>query len=181
MSRNICVWLDDTSPAVQDEIRSNITAAAEKCGFVPYFYTREADAAADLPKFEVMYGHSTDLAMNAPNLKWMCCSWAGVAPFCQDGVLSEDCILTNSAGAYGDTIAEHSIMVLLMLLRRMPEYEEIVSRREWRNRLPIRSILGSRITVLGAGDIGITGYGQGHALENRSNEPVEMIALIIME
>ncbi len=156
MSRNICVWLDDTSPIVQDEIRSKITAAAEKCGFVPYFYTREADAAADLPKFEVMYGHSTDLAMNAPNLKWMCCSWAGVAPFCQDGVLSEDCILTNSAGAYGDTIAEHSIMVLLMLLRRMPEYEEIVSRREWRNRLPIRSILGSRITVLGAGDIGIT-------------------------
>ena len=35
--------------------------------------------------------------------------------------------------------------------------------------------------ILHAGDIGITGYGQGHALENRSNEPVEMIALIIME
>ena len=35
--------------------------------------------------------------------------------------------------------------------------------------------------ILHAGDIGITGYGQGHALENRSSEPVEMIALIIME
>jgi len=156
MSRNICVWLDETSPLVQDEVRASITAVAEKLGFTPYFYTREADAAADLTRFEVMYGHSTDLAMNAPNLKWMCCSWAGVAPFCQPGVLPEDCILTNSAGAYGDTIAEHIIMTLLMLLRRMPEYEEIVDRREWRNRLPIRSILNSRITVLGAGDIGTT-------------------------
>ena len=35
--------------------------------------------------------------------------------------------------------------------------------------------------ILHAGDIGITGYGEGHGLENRSNEPVEMIALIIME
>lgn len=35
--------------------------------------------------------------------------------------------------------------------------------------------------ILHAGDIGITGYGQGHGLENRSDEPVEMIALIVME
>ena len=35
--------------------------------------------------------------------------------------------------------------------------------------------------ILHAGDIGITGYGQGHGLENRSSEPVEMIALIVME
>lgn len=156
MSRNICVWLDETAPIVQEEIRAAITATAEKCGFVPYFYTREQDAAADLAKFEVMYGRSTDMARNAPNLKWMCCCWAGVTPFCQEGVLSPDCLLTNSAGAYGDTIAEHITMVLLMLLRRMPEYEEIVDRREWKNRLPIRSILGSRITILGAGDLGTT-------------------------
>ena len=35
--------------------------------------------------------------------------------------------------------------------------------------------------ILHAGDIGATGYGEGHGLENRSDEPVEMIALIIME
>ena len=37
MSRNVCVWLDETAPVVQDEIRANIAAAAEKCGFTPYF------------------------------------------------------------------------------------------------------------------------------------------------
>ena len=32
-----------------------------------------------------------------------------------------------------------------------------------------------------AGDICATGYGQVHGLENRSSEPVELIALIVME
>ena len=32
-----------------------------------------------------------------------------------------------------------------------------------------------------AGDVGVTGNGAGHGIENRSNEPVEMIALIVLE
>ena len=32
-----------------------------------------------------------------------------------------------------------------------------------------------------AGDLSITPHGEGHALENRSTEPVELIALIVME
>ncbi|MCI8398643.1 MAG: cupin domain-containing protein [Oscillibacter sp.] len=35
--------------------------------------------------------------------------------------------------------------------------------------------------ILHPGDIGATGFGQGHGLENRGTEPVEMIALIICE
>ena len=32
-----------------------------------------------------------------------------------------------------------------------------------------------------AGDICATGYGQSHGLENKTDEPVELIALIVME
>lgn len=35
--------------------------------------------------------------------------------------------------------------------------------------------------VLRAGDISATGYGEGHSLENRSQDPVEIIALIVTE
>ena len=35
--------------------------------------------------------------------------------------------------------------------------------------------------VLKAGDRGATGYGEGHSIENRSDEPMEMIALIVTE
>ena len=35
--------------------------------------------------------------------------------------------------------------------------------------------------ILHAGDIGATGYGHSHGLINRTEEPVELIALIVME
>lgn len=35
--------------------------------------------------------------------------------------------------------------------------------------------------ILRAGDIGATGYGHSHGLENRTDEPVELIALIVTE
>ena len=64
-----------------------------------------------------------------------------------------DCLLTNS-NVYGVTIAEHVVMVTLMLLRRMPEYEAIVREHSWSNQLPIRSIRDNEFTILGTGDIG---------------------------
>ena len=45
-------------------------------------------------------------------------------------------------------------MVLLEILRRQPEYRVHVDRKEWVRRLAVRSIRGSRITLLGTGDIG---------------------------
>lgn len=39
---------------------------------------------------------------------------------------------------------------------------------------------GTEVTVY-PGDICATGYGEGHGMENRSAEPMEMIALIVME
>jgi phosphoglycerate dehydrogenase-like enzyme len=45
-------------------------------------------------------------------------------------------------------------MVFLMMLRRMPEYIEIVRNRRWDNQLPIRSIYGNTFTILGTGNIG---------------------------
>ena len=47
--------------------------------------------------------------------------------FCRDDLYQNpDCLLTNASGAYGTTIAEHSVMVSLMLLRRQMEYTEII-------------------------------------------------------
>ena len=89
-------------------------------------------------------------------MKWYCCSYAGVDPYCKDPGLfaNPDCLLTNS-NCYGVTIAEHVVMVLLMLLRRMPEYEEVVRSRGWSNQLSIRSIRDNTFTILGTGDIGV--------------------------
>lgn len=157
MNRNICVYLEFLTEAH----RAQIEEAARKAGFTVGFFTPEqkSEAQTFLQSCEVLYAHSPNLLRAAPaTLQWYCCAYAGVDPYCKnDGIFQNpDCLLTNSAGGYGVTIAEHLLMVSLMLLRRMPEYEEVVRNRGWSNQLPIRSIHGSSITILGAGNIGTT-------------------------
>ena len=154
MSRNICIYQEFLTEAHKDQI----SRAAAEAGFVPHFFTLDQfeEAKACLQDCEVLYAHSPELLRAAPaSLKWYCCSFAGVDPYCKDPTLfaNPDCLLTNS-NVYGVTIAEHVVMVTLMLLRRMPEYEEVVRNRSWSNQLAVRSIRDNEFTILGTGDIG---------------------------
>lgn len=165
MSRNICVYQD----FLDDRHRQQIEASAGASGFsVRFFSPDEFHAAKDyVQSCEILYAHSPELLRAAPaSLKWYCCSFAGVDPYCKDdGIFANpDCLLSNAAGAFGTAISEHLLMVLLMLLRRMPEYEQLVRNRAWSNRLPVRSIAGSEITVLGTGNIGTTFARKARAL-----------------
>lgn len=138
--------------------RREIAQAAEACGFAASFYGSNEEALPHLAETEVIYAAATGgghkLAQAAPKLKWFCSISAGVDALLKDGVLPAGCQVSNSAGAYGVTIAEHLVMMTIMLLRRYPEYDDKVRRKEWASNLPIRSILGSRITIAGTGDIG---------------------------
>lgn len=155
MNRNICVYLDFLSPAHQEQIRQ--TAAA--LGFTAYFFQdpEQFEEARDcLQRCEVLYGHSSELLRTAPaSLRWYCCSYAGVDEYCSDPAIfpNPECMLTNS-NSYGVAIAEHVVMVSLMLLRRMPEYQLKLQARQWSRSLPIRSIRDGAFTVLGTGNIG---------------------------
>lgn len=153
--RDICVYQEFLTEAHKARIRET----AEDLGFTPHFFTLDQfeEAKTCLQGCEILYAHNQELLRAAPaSLKWYCCSYAGVDPYCKDPGLfaNPDCLLTNS-NCYGVTIAEHVVMVLLMLLRRMPEYEEVVRSRGWSNQLPIRSIRDNTFTILGTGDIGI--------------------------
>ena len=154
MKRDICVYLEFLTEAHKRKIQ----AAAQQAGFVPHFFGLDQfeEAADCLQHCEVLYAHSPELLRTAPaSLRWYCCAYAGVDPYCKDPTLftNPECLLTNS-NVYGVTIAEHVVMVTLMLLRRMPEYEEVVRQRGWRSDLPVRSIRDGVFTVLGTGDIG---------------------------
>ena len=155
MSRNICIYQE----FLTDAHKAQIQKTAEELGFAPHFFTLDQfeEAKACVQDCEILYAHSPDLLRAASaTLKWYCCSFAGVDPYCKDPAIfaNPDCILTNS-NVYGVTIAEHVVMVTLMLLRRMPEYEEVVRNRSWSNQLPIRSIRDNEFTILGTGNIGV--------------------------
>ena len=146
----VCIAFSD------DAQRTRITQKANALGFhVDYFATAE-DILPTIEDYEIIYGHpSPEIVTKATNLKWLCSDFAGIEKYLPDGVFYDNtCILSNSSGAYGPTISEHIIMVLLMLLRRMPEYEADLAERKWTFYSPIRSIIGSHFVLLGTGDIG---------------------------
>lgn len=138
-----------------EEQRERIRLAAEKNGFEIRFISDPDREKEFLLEAEIVFGHLPQIARESTKLKWICTPYAGVDQFLTpDAFANPDALLTNSSGAYGVTIAEHTVMMLLYILRRQSEYREIVAERRWIRNLKIRSIKDSRITLLGTGDIG---------------------------
>ena len=140
---------------LRDDRNKLIRCTAEQLGFEPRFFNGVPEAK-DIADCEVLFGmFPPHLLKEAKSLRWMQCSFAGVDRYTGDHLFADDSvILTNAAGAYGITISEHMICTLLMMMRRMPEYAALTAKRGWEILGNIRSIYGSRITVIGMGDIG---------------------------
>ena len=142
-------------PVLTQSQRERLREKAAGYGFETAFFEDNRSAYQDAADAEIIYGQGVDLARAGRALKWMCTTSAGVDMYCHDGVFrSEDVMLTNSKGSYGVTISEHIIMVTLMLLRRQLTYAALIREKKWEQKLPITSILGSRVTIVGTGNIG---------------------------
>lgn len=144
---------------MNDRYRAQLRTAAAEQGFDLDFYDCSRDSAALLDRigdYEVIYGHPDPAWLKqADRLRWLCSDFAGVEKYLDEAIWpSQGCLLSNSSGAYGPAIAEHIVMVLLMLLRRMPEYQSALAERHWPCLTPIRSLAGSRVVALGTGDVG---------------------------
>ena len=134
-----------------------IRETAERCGFTACFYKTRQEAGSDLEEAEIVYASNPKVIAEAKNMKWLCSTSAGVDQFIRAGIAERpDVFFTNASGAYGVTISEHIVMVTLMMMRRMPEYMDAMSRKEWKRQLDQRSIFNSRVLILGTGNIGST-------------------------
>ena len=142
---------------VDDDNRKMMLETAERLGFSVSFFNTFEEAAAEAKDAEVVYTSDPRMIEKAENMKWLCTSTAGVDAFLSAGMAERpDVLFTNAAGAYGVTISEHIVMTALMMMRRMPEYEERVRRKDWRKGLSQSSIFGSKVLIIGTGNIGKT-------------------------
>lgn len=140
---------------LSDDNKREIEKTAAECGFGVAFFDTDAEASGKVADAEVVYCNSPELIGEMPGLRWCHSMSAGVGHFLAGGAFEDGGItLTNSSGSYGLVISEYVIMATLMLMRRIPEYEEIIDRREWTQNLPVRSIAGSNIAIIGTGNIG---------------------------
>ena len=79
---------------------------------------------------------------------------AGSDNYCQPGVLPEDVVLCNATGSYGMAIAEHMVGVTMMMAKKLHLYRDQQFAGVWRDLGPVMPISGSRVLVVGLGDIG---------------------------
>ncbi len=133
-----------------------IKKVSESVGAELCFAKDEGEIPEDFADADIVYGFGMNIAKTSKNLKWLCVPSAGVDYLMKPGTFAnEECLLTNSSGAFGVAIAEHIIAVSLMMMRKLTlTYEESL-RGEWGSPKPQKSLKNCRITALGTGDIGI--------------------------
>ena len=135
--------------------KDKITDIACRIGAEVCFTESENDLPAGFETPDVVYGFGVNIARTQQSLQWLCVPSAGVDYLMKpDTFANESCLLSNSSGAYGVTIAEHMIAVSLVMMRRLTEVFEETSHGVWGSPRAQRSLKDCRITVLGTGDIG---------------------------
>lgn len=132
-----------------------IKEKASSLGMQVSFYKTEKEILQSDYDAEIIFGFAPSLVKINKNLKWLCIPWAGVDSILKEGYFANpDCLITNSAGAYGVSIAEHMIALALVMLRRMNEFFDETKNCRWGFPREQKSLKDLRVTVLGTGDIG---------------------------
>ncbi|MCR4579547.1 MAG: D-2-hydroxyacid dehydrogenase [Treponema sp.] len=150
-----------------------IKEKAASFGAETFFYNEESQIPQSNFDADIIYGFAPSIVNSSKKLKWLCLPWAGVDSIMKAGYFAnEDCLLTNSAGAYGVSIAEHMIATALVMMRRLNEFFEESRNGLWLSPRPQKSLKNSRITVLGTGDIGTN-----FAKRARAFEPASLVGV----
>ena len=143
-----------------------IKSTAETLGHEVFFYTAESEIPQSNFDADIIYGFAPSIVKSSKKLKWLCVPWAGVDSLMTPGYFAnEECLLSNAAGAYGVSIAEHMIAVSLVMMRRLNEFFEETRNGQWLKPRTQSSLKDCRITVLGTGDIGTTFANRARAFE----------------
>lgn len=143
--------MDGLTPSLAEKISNTVTAY----GYVPIFLSKENFTLAEIADCEIFFGLiPPEYLPQLPELKWFQCSFAGVNRYLNPALFPRPVLFTNASGAYGISIAEFVLCGILMLFRKMPQYMQNQSNCLWRSAGEIRSIYGSKATIVGLGDLG---------------------------
>jgi phosphoglycerate dehydrogenase-like enzyme len=114
------------------------------------------EVAAHATDIDVFFGKpSADILKIAPKLRWIQAPSAGVEFVAQIPELVEsDVLLTNTRGAHGPSIGEHTMALLLALTRHIPESIQQQQTHVWD-----RTILYRTAREIGGLTMGIIGFG----------------------
>jgi len=93
------------------------------------------------------------LLARCPNLRWVHSATAGVERVLTPDAAARGLTITNARGVFSEPIAEYTMMMILSVLRRLPELIELQQERTWQP-LPAREMRQITIGIVGLGSIG---------------------------
>lgn len=138
------------------EMRAEIEEICKKSGYELRYLSEDKIELSDIEDCGILFGKiPAKMLKDVKGLKWYQTPSAGVDGLLDDSVYANpNVILTNASGAYGVTIAEHQIMMIIMLMRRQLGYFIGQNERNWVNLGNVSSIYGSTIVIVGVGNLG---------------------------
>src|SRR5918997_1654216 len=124
------------------------------------------ELTAEIVDADVLYGFPTaDLLKTGKSLRWIQSPSAGVN-YLQDltELVENDIVLTNTRGAHGPSIGEHTFALLFALTRHIPESVQAQREHRW-----ARPELYRRCREMRGLSMGVIGYGAiGRAVAQRA-------------
>lgn len=93
------------------------------------------------------------LLARCPRLAWVHSATAGVERLLTAEAADRHLLITNARGVFSEPIAEYVLMMILAVVRRLPELLELQRERTWQP-LPARELRQVTIGIVGLGSIG---------------------------
>ena len=93
------------------------------------------------------------LLARAPDLRWVHSATSGVERALTPSALARDVVVTNARGVFTRPIAEHVLLMILAISRRLPQLLELQRERTWQP-LEGRELRDLTIGVVGYGSLG---------------------------
>ncbi len=95
-----------------------------------------------------------NLPRNAPNVRWVQATSAGIGEFLKKtGLDQSDIMFTTASGVHSRPLAEFSMLGMLHFLRGVPKLNEMKQAKHW-ERYTVRGLYGARVLVVGLGSLG---------------------------
>ena len=120
-----------------------------------FFLSPESVNADRLADMDIILGNPPpSFLRDCCHLRLLQLQSAGADAYLPAGILPAGTILCNAAGAYGLSLSEYMMAILLELFRKTHLYRDNQRKGIWKNEGPVRSIWNSTVLIVGLGDIG---------------------------